>query len=125
VGGPRDVSLIQWEMAQARHLEDSATLAAIMEQQLRARVPMSARALQQAPFRVLVGANMPAALVEVGFLTNVDEEQKLASPERQTELVLALYESIVQFRGYLEGGRRRVLPAPSRPAGSSGPGGGS
>ena len=31
---------------------------------------MSPRALQQAPFRVLVGANMPAVLVEMGFLTN-------------------------------------------------------
>ena len=108
LGGPRDVSLIRWEMAQARHLEDSATLAALIEQQLRTRVPMSARAIQQAPFRVLVGANMPAALVEVGFITNAAEEQKLVAPERRTDLVLSLYEGILQFRGYLEGGRRRV-----------------
>jgi N-acetylmuramoyl-L-alanine amidase len=69
---------------------------------------MSARAIQQAPFRVLVGANMPAALVEVGFITNAAEEQKLVTPERRTDLVLSLYEGILQFRGYLEGGRRRV-----------------
>ena len=41
-----------------------------IEGALRERVPMSPRALQQAPFRVLVGANMPAVLVELGFLTN-------------------------------------------------------
>lgn len=109
-GGPRDVGLIRWEMAQARHLEASATLAALLEQQLRTRVPMSARAIQQAPFRVLVGANMPAALVEVGFITNAAEEQKLLSPERQTDLTLALYEGIVQFRSHLEGGRHEVRP---------------
>jgi N-acetylmuramoyl-L-alanine amidase len=116
-GGQRDVSLILWEMAQARHLEDSAILAALVEQQLRARVPMSARAIQQAPFRVLVGANMPAVLVEIGFITNAEEEQKLLSPERQTQVVQALYESIVQFRTYLEGGRRGLAtrPAPTAP----------
>jgi N-acetylmuramoyl-L-alanine amidase len=128
-GGQRDVSLILWEMAQARHLENSAALAALIEQHLRARVPMSARAIQQAPFRVLVGANMPAVLVEIGFITNAPEEQKLLSPERQTDIVLALYESVVQFRAYLEGGRRAGAPAPAlvapaRPAGPSRPGAG-
>jgi N-acetylmuramoyl-L-alanine amidase len=128
-GGQRDVSLILWEMAQARHLEDSAILAALVEQQLRARVPMSARAIQQAPFRVLVGANMPAVLVEIGFITNAEEEQKLLSPERQTQVVQALYESIVQFRTYLEGGRRgfatRAAPTAqplARPGGPPAPG---
>ena len=46
---------------------------------LRARVEMSPRAVQQAPFRVLVGANMPAALVEIGYLSNPEQEQQLAS----------------------------------------------
>ena len=46
---------------------------------MRARVEMSPRAVQQAPFRVLVGANMPAVLVEIGYLSNPDQEQALAS----------------------------------------------
>jgi len=117
-GSDREIGLILWEMAQARHLEDSATLAAIVERQLRARVPMSARAIQQAPFRVLVGANMPAVLVEMGFITNPNEEKKLVSPQHQGEIVQALYESIVQFRTYLEGGRSTVPPIrpPAAPA---------
>ena len=43
---------------------------------------MSPRPLQQAPFRVLVGANMPAVLVEIGFLSNPDEEKALARRTR-------------------------------------------
>lgn len=101
-GGARDVELIQWEMAQARHITDSSYLAQMVEDELRKRVPMSGRALQQAPFRVLVGANMPAVLVEMGFLTNVEEEQQLARPERQTEIAQAIFESIVRFRSYRE-----------------------
>jgi N-acetylmuramoyl-L-alanine amidase len=115
-GGTRQVELILWEMAQARHLQDSAVLATIVEEQLRSRVPMSARAIQQAPFRVLVGANMPAVLVELGFLTNADEEAKLASGPHQAQLVQALFESIVRFRGYVEGGRRAAAPAAPVPA---------
>jgi N-acetylmuramoyl-L-alanine amidase len=113
-GGEREVALILWEKAQARHIEDSATLATLVEQELRARVPMSARAIQQAPFRVLVGANMPAVLVEMGFITNAAEEKKLAAPEHQREIVLALYESIVRFRLFLEGGRRGIAPQVAR-----------
>ena len=44
---------------------------------------MSPRAMQQAPFRVLVGANMPAVLVEMGFLTNPEQEKQLASDAYQ------------------------------------------
>ena len=57
-------------MAQLQHLEQSAVVAGLVEQALRARVKMSPRAIQQAPFRVLVGANMPAVLVELGFISN-------------------------------------------------------
>jgi N-acetylmuramoyl-L-alanine amidase len=125
-GGERRVEMILWEMAQLRHLEDSAALAALVEQELRQRVPMSPRAIQQAPFRVLVGANMPAVLVEMGFMTNPEEERLLASPAHQASLASALYESIVRFRAYLEGGRRPIAPpaAPAAPPGAarSGPG---
>ncbi|MCU0256118.1 MAG: N-acetylmuramoyl-L-alanine amidase, partial [Vicinamibacterales bacterium] len=118
IGGvDRQVELILWEMAQARHLEDSAVLADLAERNLRARVPMSPRAIQQAPFRVLVGANMPAVLVEMGFLTNPGEEAKLTSPEHQSALVQALYDTVVGFRAYIEGGRRRPPTAPSAPGG--------
>jgi N-acetylmuramoyl-L-alanine amidase len=112
-GGERRVELILWEMAQLQHLEDSATLATIVEQQLRDKVPMSSRAIQQAPFRVLVGANMPAVLVEMGFVTNGDEEKRLASPAHQATIAQALYESLMRFRSYLEGGRRPLTGPPS------------
>ena len=79
-GGARDIEIILWEMAQARYIEESAALALAVEGALREHVPMSPRAIQQAPFRVLVGANMPAVLVEMGFITNPEQERQLASP---------------------------------------------
>ena len=121
-GGERRVEMILWEMAQLQHLEDSAALASIVEQQLRARVPMTPAAIQQAPFIVLVGANMPAVLVEMGFLTNPDEEKLLTTPAHQAQLAQAVYDSLVRFRDYVQGGRRPV-PAGDDRARAPQPGG--
>jgi N-acetylmuramoyl-L-alanine amidase len=101
-GGSRTIDLILWETAQARYLQQSATLAGLVEQALKSHVEMSPRAVQQAPFRVLVGANMPAALVEIGYLSNVDQETQLASAEYQDLVAQALMEALVKFRGILE-----------------------
>ena len=85
-GGSRAIDFILWETAQARYLEQSAALAGFIEQALATRVEMSPRAVQQAPFRVLVGANMPAALVEIGYLSNSDQETLLATAAYQEQV---------------------------------------
>jgi N-acetylmuramoyl-L-alanine amidase len=97
-GGTRDIEVILWEMAQARYIEQSAVLAQAVEAALREKVPMSPRAIQQAPFRVLVGANMPAVLVEMGFITNAEQEKQLSSDAFQVSIVQALVDSIVRYR---------------------------
>jgi N-acetylmuramoyl-L-alanine amidase len=96
-GGTREIDVILWEMAQARHIEQSAGLARAIERSLRTSVPMSPRAIQQAPFRVLVGANMPAVLVEMGYITNGDQEGQLGGESLQARLVAALADAIGRF----------------------------
>jgi N-acetylmuramoyl-L-alanine amidase len=97
-GGTRDIEIIPWELAQARYIDQSAAFARAVESALRDRVPMSARPLQQGPFRVLVGANMPAVLVELGFLTNPQQEQQLLADDHQAALAQAIVEGIVRYR---------------------------
>ena len=101
-GGMRAIELTRWETAQARHLEKSERLGRILENQLRSQVEMSVRPVKQAPFRILVGANMPAALIEMGFISNSREEQRLASSAYQNTIVRALMRSVVQFRREIE-----------------------
>jgi N-acetylmuramoyl-L-alanine amidase len=96
-GGTREIDVIPWEMAQTRHIGQSAVLAKLVEEQLRAVVPMSPQPLQQAPFRVLVGANMPAILVEMGYLTNAAQEAQLLGGEFQARIANALTEAIARF----------------------------
>ena len=105
-GGSREIEITPWEMAQARHIPESTAFARAIEATLRERgVPMSARALQQAPFRVLVGANMPAVLVEMGFLTNAQDEQRLSADDQQAALVQALLDGILRYRSSAAGTR--------------------
>jgi N-acetylmuramoyl-L-alanine amidase len=114
-GGQRAVELILWEMAQARHLNESARLARVIEGEMRQRVAMSPRAIQQAPFRVLVGANMPAVLVETGFITNPTEEKRLNTPDYQSQLVNALLAAVVRFKaGADRGGATPTQPQDPR-----------
>ena len=101
-GGTRAIELILWETAQLRHLEQSAAFAALIEAALRGKVEMSPRPVQQAPFRVLVGANMPAVLVEIGYLSNPAEEKLLTSGAHQDTLALAVFDAITAFRARLE-----------------------
>ena len=104
-GGTRAIELILWETAQLRHLEQSASLAALVESALRSHVEMSTRPVHQAPFRVLVGADMPAVLVEIGYLSHPDEEKALASSAHQDRVALAIFDAINTFR------ERREKPA--------------
>ena len=96
------VALLPW---QARYIKESAALAQTVEASLRQHVPMSPRAIQQAPFRVLVGANMPAVLVEMGFITNPAQEKQLQADGFQNQIVQALVESIIRFRDTHGGSR--------------------
>ena len=116
-GGAREIDIVEWEMAQARHVDRSARLAELVEDELRRRVPMSPRAIQQAPFRVLVGANMPAVLVEMGFISNPTQEAELTAASFQNEVVEALIGAVLRFRDYLE--RLPALPADSEAVGDS------
>jgi N-acetylmuramoyl-L-alanine amidase len=101
-GGTRSIDVVPWELAQARHVDASAMLASVLEQELRQRVPMGQRSIQQGPMRLLSAANMPAVLVEMAYLTNGAQEKAAGGEEFKNAVAQALYNAVVRFRGYLE-----------------------
>ena len=58
---------------------------------------ITTRGVKQAPFRVLIGVNAPAVLVEVAFISNAEEEQKIASEEFRTAVAETLAGSLDTF----------------------------
>jgi N-acetylmuramoyl-L-alanine amidase len=113
-GGSSELSMILWDMAQAEHLQESSALATRIQEELAEVTGSQGRGVKQAPFRVLVGAAMPAVLVEIAFISNADEEKLLTSESYQNQVVGALVRGIARFQG------ERQQRAGSAPARSSG-----
>lgn len=93
-----DLQLILWDLAQSHHLSESQRLANLIQAELNQTLGLRDRGVKQAPFRVLMGAAMPAVLVELGFLSNPAEETKLLQPAYRAELIQALVRAVERFR---------------------------
>lgn len=55
------------------------------------------RGVKKAPFVVLIGANMPSVLAEVGFLSNARDEKELRKPEVRQKVAESLAKGISQY----------------------------
>jgi N-acetylmuramoyl-L-alanine amidase len=111
--GSSNVALILWDMAQAEHLEESSALATRLHEELAGATNSQARGVKQAPFRVLVGAAMPAVLVEIGFISNAEEEKLLTSDEYQQKVVGALVRGLSRYQQQREQRRGTISSAGS------------
>ncbi len=96
-GEPSPLDLILWDLAQAEVLNESAQLALMVQQRLNSQLRARDRGVRQAPFVVLTGATMPAILVEVGFLSNSSEADRLAQADHQQRLAEAIASGIEDF----------------------------
>ncbi len=96
--GDDELQMLLWDMAQTAHLQESAVLAEMIQGNLNSLTGTTDRGIKQAPFRVLKGANMPAVLVEVGFLSNPEEERMLADPRHRQRIADMLFQSLSDYR---------------------------
>lgn len=92
-----DVEFIVWELVQNKFISSSSELAEVVQHEACLSLGLPDRGVKQAGFRVLVGAYMPAILVEVGFLSNPTEETLLLSRDYQQRLARALGEAILAY----------------------------
>ena len=115
---PNDpLGFILSDMLQNEHLRESADLAEVIQQHLATVHPGPNRGVKQAGFRVLVGAFMPAVLVELGFGTNEEEAAFMASSRGQRALAKAIADATGE---YLERHQRRTGGGNAGGVGSSG-----
>jgi N-acetylmuramoyl-L-alanine amidase len=55
------------------------------------------RGVKKAPFVVLIGAQMPSVLAEIGFLTNSSDEALMRKNEHRQKIAEALYKGIAAY----------------------------
>jgi N-acetylmuramoyl-L-alanine amidase len=112
----RGLELILWDLAQNTYLAESSRLAESMQRELNELTGVRDRGVRQAPFRVLMGATMPAILVEVGFISNPEEEARLKDDAYKDKIALGIAQAVAEFRKGLA-----ALNAPAPPAGAKRP----
>ena len=119
-----DLELILWDLAQTYHLAESQRFATLVQEELNVTLGLRDRGVKQAPFRVLMGATMPAVLVELGFISNPSEEIRLRDPLYKKKLVDSLFRAIRRFKTQIEASQgeaqaeREGLGAPSGASGT-------
>jgi len=98
-GGTRLIEAVPWDLAQLPFADRSTAVGDLLVRQLRAhRVPLFSRPAIAAPARGLVGANMPAVLLEMGFLSNPADERALTGSERSGAIIDAIVATIADMR---------------------------
>lgn len=83
----------------------SRRLAALVQRELVSRIRTDVGevrdlGVKSALFYVLLGARMPAVLVETAFVSNRQEERRLASPRYQEEVAAGVARAIAAFAGH-------------------------
>jgi N-acetylmuramoyl-L-alanine amidase len=68
------------------------------------------RGVKTAPFIVLIGANMPSVLAEIGFVTNSKEEALLKRSDYRQKLAESLYKGIEKYTESLAHFQAAVKP---------------
>jgi N-acetylmuramoyl-L-alanine amidase len=89
-------------MAQSAYMKQSEQFAEGTANVMAKRLSLKNSGVKQAGFFVLVGASMPNVLVELGYLSNRNEEQFLRSENGQEKIADALLRGIKEYKSKYE-----------------------
>ena len=107
-----DLDFVLWDLAQSAHLKESSELAESIQQELNTLSGTGNRGIKKAPFRVLVGATMPAVLIETAFISNPDEEKRLGTPAFEQSVADAVARAAAAFFERRKNGGPAKTPSP-------------
>lgn len=95
-------SYIIFSMYQNLYREKSLLLASLIQNELGEKSKRFDRGVKEAGFLVLYRTTMPSVLVELGFISNGNEEEYLRSPQGQQQLAESLAAAFTNYRKHTE-----------------------
>ena len=90
-------SYILFELMQNQYMDHSLQFAELVQSQFVGTLQRANRGVRQAAFWVLLKSACPSVLVEMGFLSNAEEEKWLASAEGKTGIVNGIFDAFQKF----------------------------
>lgn len=95
-------SYIELTLRQQIYRDQSANVAMLVQQQFEERVQRRDRGVKEAPFYVICYTTMPSILVELGFLSNAEEEDFLNSENGKVYMASAIYRAFKAYKQEVE-----------------------
>ncbi|MBC7390669.1 MAG: N-acetylmuramoyl-L-alanine amidase [Opitutaceae bacterium] len=83
-------------------LENSLQFASKVESNLDNKAGNKSRGVKQAGFLVLWKTTMPAALIEIGYLTNTEEEKFLMNKDNQHNIAQGIFHAFKEYKEQIE-----------------------
>ncbi len=106
---PRSISDLQFiltDLMVNSKIKESRDLASDVQKKtitrVRKKYSVKNMGTREAPFYVLMGARMPAVLVELGYITNKTESKRLRSDNYLAYLANGIVEGILAYKGKIE-----------------------
>ena len=97
-----ELTKILWSMTYNKFMNDSSLLCSLISKEVSSmRLGIENRKVKQAAFYVLRGTKMPAVLIELGFLSNKEEERKLRTRGFRKKITEAIYKGIFHYKKQL------------------------
>jgi N-acetylmuramoyl-L-alanine amidase len=93
----QSVSGILFDLTQRATKNRSATFAQLLVDEIEDEHALLRRSHREAGFAVLLAPDVPAVLLEMGFMTNPDDQAFLADPKTRGRLVVAIAEAIENY----------------------------
>ncbi len=112
-------SYIIFEFMQDKYMEQSVHLASLVQKEFKNTCKRIDRGVHQAGFLVLKESAMPSILVELGFISNPEEERYLNTTQGVTNLSRGIYNAFVHYKK--EHDLRAGVAATGLPDAGSGP----
>ncbi len=92
------ISYIKMSNFQSANQTKSIDFATKVQKQFQERVNRENRGVKQSGFLVLWKTAMPAALIEIGFLTNATEQEYLKTDNGQTYIASGIYRAFKEYK---------------------------
>lgn len=90
-------SYIMFELMQDQYIDKSLSFATLVQQEFTG-IGRSDRGVRQAGFWVLHKSACPSVLVEMGFVSNANEEKYLASEKGKSDITNSIYKAFVAYK---------------------------